>query len=198
MFYLQLVFAHYNWVRNVWMSIYTRMGAYCNNMSLLKVVCGLEKCVYILSWILLFGIIKLINLLNSHTKKKKIYIMFISKNNGWRDRFLTFNTDLNSTYCFFTRQYNSSDYSTSIVQLLPLKLIVYNMNILSMILKRWRMKDLKSYLYRFQLFISEFLYCIIIIDTIYYLLTVCGWLYINFKMYKGSNRPSMLRNVNAT
>lgn len=62
--------------------------------------------------------------------------MFISKNNERQDRFLTFNTDLNSTYCFFTHQYNSSDYSTSIVQFPQLKLIVYNMNILSMILKR--------------------------------------------------------------
>jgi len=137
----------------------------------------LDKCVYLLSWILLFGIIKLINLLNSHTKKKKI--TFILKNNGLQDRILTFNTDLNSTFYFFTRQYNCSDYSTSIVQLPSLKLIVYYMNILSMILKRWRMENLKSYLYRFKLFISEFLYCIIIIDIIYYLLTVCGWLYIN-------------------
>lgn len=36
------------------------------------------------------------------------------------------------------------------------------------------MENLKSYLYRFQLFISELLYGIIIIDIIYSLLTVCG------------------------
>lgn len=51
--------------------------------------------------------------------------MFISKNNGRQDSFLTFNTDLNSTYCFFTHQYNSSDDSNLIVQFSPLKLLFY-------------------------------------------------------------------------
>lgn len=55
------------------------------------------------------------------------------------------------------------------------------------------MENLKSYSYRFQLFISELLYCIIVIDTIYYLLTVCGWLYINVTF----NVKKCKRNINS-